>query len=81
MSVFDGPPEEQADLVPDLSRGRTVVAYAVWEVGHVFDEGRNVFLVCRYGGSEDTITVKVETKVDHCFYRSVARGAAEVNCR
>lgn len=81
VSVFDGPPEEQADLVPDISRGRNIVVYAVWEVGHVYDEGRNIFLVCRYGDSDDTVTVQVETRVDRCFYRAVGRGAAEVNCR
>ena len=81
VSVFDGPPEEQADLVPDISRGRNVVAYAVWEVGHIFDEGRHIFLMCRYRDIDDTITVELASKVERCFYRSVSRGEGAVNCR
>lgn len=79
VSVFDGPPEEHAELVPDVSRGRN--AYAVWDVGHVFNEGHEIFLVCRYGIADDTVTVEVDTRVDRCFYQSLAHGAAQVNCR
>jgi hypothetical protein len=79
VSLFDGPPDEHAELIPSISRGRN--AYSVWYVGHVFDDGRNIFLVCRYGDADDTATVKVDTRVDRCFYQSLAHGAAEVNCR
>ena len=82
--VFDGPPEEKADLMPDISRGKGSHAYASWDVGYLFDQGRSVYLVCRYSGhgDENAVTVKVEKKALHCIYRTHAGGQpAELSCK
>jgi len=83
VTVFDGPPEQRADLMPDVSRGRGDHIYASWDVGYIFAAGRNVYLVCEFGGTgdKDTTTVKVENKVDHCTYRTLKGKPAEMACK
>jgi hypothetical protein len=46
-SIFDGPPEEKADLVPDSS-GRL----DLWKL-----EGVDAYLVCRFAGTERVVTL------------------------
>jgi hypothetical protein len=82
--LFDGPPEQRADLMPDVSKGRGDHAYASWDVSYVFDSGRNLFLVCRFAGMTDTdaVTVKVEKRVQRCIYRTHGKGKpAQLTCR
>jgi hypothetical protein len=38
--LFDGPPEQRADLMPDVSRGSGDHAYASWDVSYIFESGR-----------------------------------------
>jgi len=82
--VFDGPPEQRADLMPDVSKGSGDHAYASWDVSYIFDSGRNLFLVCRYAdaGNANTVTVKVEKKLQRCIYRTHSGGRpAELICK
>jgi len=83
VTVFDGPPEQRADLMPDVSKGSGDHAYASWDVGYIFSSGRIVYLVCEFGGpgDKDTTTVKVESKVEHCFYQTHKGKPAEVTCK
>ncbi|PPQ34471.1 STY0301 family protein [Rhodopila globiformis] len=62
-SVFDGPPEEQADLVPDDQRG----GVDRWEVGFIFRTRRAPYLVCRYRGTERTVTFRLQRPVGVCL--------------
>jgi hypothetical protein len=82
--VFDGPPEERADLIPDFAKGNSDHVYASWEVSYIFDAGRNLFLVCRYAGSGDAeaVTIKVDKRVKQCIYRTHGGGIpAELTCK
>lgn len=83
--VFDGPPEEMADLMPDVSKGSGSNAYASWDVGYIYDAGRTLFLVCRYGSTQPsgtiTVTLKVEKRVAQCVYRSHSGKPAEARCK
>ena len=45
VSVFDGPPEQRADLIPDAYKGT-----AVWDARHI-----DPYLVCRYQGTGRTV--------------------------
>ncbi len=84
VAVFDGPPEQLAALIPDVSRGTGDHAYASWDVAYLFDDGRTLYLVCKYGdwGSKDAVTVKVEKKVSRCIYRTYHGGKpAELTCK
>jgi hypothetical protein len=57
VSLFMGPPEEKADLMPD-----TLDAW-VWTLkdyqDYVKEHNTSLFLVCRYKGIDKTVTIKV----------------------
>jgi hypothetical protein len=40
LTVFDGPPSEQASLVPDSS-GKD---HSSWDLGYIYDAGRSVWV-------------------------------------
>lgn len=81
-TVYDGPPEEMADLIPDESKGSGDHANASWEVGYIYDAGRNVYLVCKYTGLKDTVTVNAKKKVQTCIYRThSSKKPAEMFCK
>ena len=69
VSVFDGPPAEQADLVPDVTRGSGTHLYMAWDI---IDEGRGVYVVCRYPGHGNTpdVTVKLDKKIKRCVFQA-----------
>ncbi len=82
--VFDGPPEERADLNPDKSTVKGDRGFASWDVRYVFDGGRSLFLVCRFAGLSDAeaVTLKIEKKVGKCVFRTRGKaGPAEAVCR
>jgi hypothetical protein len=82
VSVFDGPPAEMADLVPDVSRGSAANLFQSWEVGYLFDQHRTVYLACRYAGVSAPVVVKVEQRVKTCSFQAHGRTrAAEMSCR
>lgn len=82
VTVFDGPPNEMASLVPDVSKGSDHHTYASWDIGYIFDAGRILYLECSYLHSTKPITVKVDKKVKECVYRTHALPKpAELTCR
>ena len=80
-TVFDGPVEELASLVPDDSKESRQEESASWAVGYIYDAGRKVFLQCRFSGTKETVTVAGEQRVTKCVYRAKAGGPVEVGCR
>jgi len=84
VSVFDGPPAEKADLVPDLTKGDGDHLYSSWDIGYLFGMGRTPYLVCRYAGLPDAqaITLKIDKRVAKCIFQShAASQPAEAECR
>jgi hypothetical protein len=81
--LYDGPPEQKADLMPDISKGSGDHVYASWKVGYIFDKGRKLYLVCRFGNKiDDTSTVEVDARVQSCVFRSHRGGKpAELICK
>jgi hypothetical protein len=81
--LYDGPPEQKADLMPDISKGGDDHVYASWKVGYIFDKGRKLYLVCRFGNKiDDTSTVEVDARVQSCVFRSHRGGKpAELICK
>ena len=71
VDLFDGPPEELANLMADVSRGTSAHGYAKWEVEYVFKAHRNLFLRCTYDGTGEpgNMIIKVEKKVGQCIFR------------
>ncbi|MGA2648885.1 MAG: STY0301 family protein [Terracidiphilus sp.] len=84
VSVYDGPPAEKADLVPDLTKGSGDRLYASWDIGYLFGLGRTPYLVCRYAGLPDTqsVTLKIDKSVAKCIFSAHAGGQpADAECR
>lgn len=67
--VFDGPPEEMADLRPDTDRRVGRERRASWNVASVYKAGRQVHLLCHYAGAAEPVMVKASRPVTRCVYR------------
>lgn len=78
--VFDGPPEQKADLVPDMSKSKDGDLDSWWDVDYLYKAGRIVFLVCEYGGPQNTISVRVDKSVKRCIYKFRMKGITELAC-
>ena len=76
VDLFDGPPEQMADLVPDFSKGTSDHVYASWDVGYIFAAGRKLYVVCSYSGSQraSDVTLKADKKVNSGVFRSHGKG-------
>jgi hypothetical protein len=84
ISVYDGPPSEMADLVPDVSKGSGDHAYASWDIGYLFALNRTPYLVCKFAGLPDSqaVTLKIDKKVQKCILQAHAGGLpAEAECK
>lgn len=71
VSVFDGPPEQMAELIADSAGylpNRNV--YGTWGLSYIFKAGRYPYLVCKYGNSthSEKVVIKVSSKVNSCEY-------------
>ena len=75
--LYDGSPNEMADLIPDKSTGTGDHANSFWEVGYIYEARRNLYLLCKYGPS-DSITVRVEKKVPRTYTFPAASNASLV---
>jgi hypothetical protein len=82
-AVFDGPPAQKADLVPDDSKGDLTYTYARWDVGYLTGSSHHVYLVCKYAGLGDagSVTVKVDKPVQQCVFRAPKGQPAEAVCK
>ena len=81
VSVFAGPPEERADLVPDRSVKEGTGVRSEWSVAYVFQAGRKLFVECHYGGAVPPITLAPDASTTHCVYRSAAAGQVTLVCQ
>lgn len=84
VTLFDGPPEERADLIPDESRGSGDHAYARWDVKYIYEAGRVLFLQCQYSGNNasQVLVIPVKSKVRSCVFRTHPKGLpAELVCQ
>src|ERR1700760_1671016 len=64
-SVFDGPPEDLADLIPDHGR---------WDLVPYQSTGRQIFVVCRYFGTSASQTWAIPFQASEC--REATQGHA-----
>lgn len=64
VSLFQGPPEKQGELMPDTLND------TVWTLGDYQDYGREMnlplYLVCRYKGTKKTVDLKVPDTAKKC---------------
>ncbi len=82
--LYDGPPDQLADLEPDSWQGSGNNGHGYYDVGAIFDAGRNLYIVCIYGewNSKDKVTVKIDKKVNRCNLRASPKGKpASLTCK
>src|SRR5215468_3880925 len=63
VSVFDGPPEEMADLVPDDSKDAVDIRSDIWNLPQ---SDRGYWLVCHYANTTVTLARQLPTTVTRC---------------
>jgi len=63
VSVFDGPPEEMADLVPDDGKKTADTTSQVWILSK---NERGYWLTCRYSSTTVTLTRQLPPTVTRC---------------
>jgi hypothetical protein len=63
VSVFDGPPEELADLVPDDSKDGADTRSDIWNLPH---SDRGYWLVCHYANTTVTLARPLPATVTRC---------------
>ena len=62
VSVFDGPPEEMADLVPESKDGADTRS-DIWDLSQ---NDRGYWLVCRYANTTVTLIRQLPATVTRC---------------
>lgn len=77
-SVFDGPPEEHADLMPDLETSEWDIA-TDQKAGKT--PGRSLYLVCRYSGSQRTVSLRIPRDATRCKVEGIASGRTVAWCK
>ena len=81
-TVFDGPPVEKTDLMPDTTRHRGGQVESSWNVRYVYEQKREVFLTCQYAGHAEPLIVRIPQPVAACTYRTADPGKpVEMRCR
>lgn len=75
ISVFDGPPQEMADLVPDNPNAKR----PKWTFAK--DRKRDIFLVCNYADTRMKLARKVPAGVRSCTVDTPVGPAVSVTCR
>jgi hypothetical protein len=63
ISVFDGPPEELADLIPDDGTGSGDSRSDIWNLPKI---ERGYWLTCRYSSTTVTLTRQLPATVTRC---------------
>ncbi|MGH6887551.1 MAG: STY0301 family protein [Geminicoccales bacterium] len=63
VSVFDGPPEELAGLIPDAGADAADVTSDIWNLSK---NDRGYWLTCRYSSTTVTLTRQLPATVTRC---------------
>jgi hypothetical protein len=73
ISVFDGPPEKLADLMPDPSISQWDISL---EQRDAKARGESLFLVCRYARTNRVVTLPIPGDADLCKLEGTKKGLA-----
>ena len=80
VDLFDGPPAEMADLVPDRDFATKDGKTSVWNVHYVYEQSRSVYLQCQYGSGRIIINVHAKSPVHTCTYTEHKDGKKSLSC-
>lgn len=75
ISVFDGPPQDMADLVPDNPNAKR----PRWTFAK--DRKRDIWLVCNYADTRMKLARKVPASARSCLVDTPVGPAVSVTCR
>jgi hypothetical protein len=76
VTVFDGPPSEQASLVPDFAnRGASS-----WELGYVYDAGRTVWIRCQFADGTNS-EAELGARVGKCESKTIKKDVIKLACQ
>ena len=79
-TLFDGPPSEHADLMPDHDRKIKGGGQSEWNVAYIFQAGRKLYVECQYG-SKMPSTILEAPKVETCTYYTNANRRNSLTCK
>ena len=79
-SLFDGPPSERADLMPDSFRKTKAGGWSEWDVAYVFKAGRKLFVACKYGDHAAPIVIQPGPATTKCWFIERNRGRRSLTC-
>lgn len=80
VSIFDGPPSEHADLMPDRFRTTKDGSSSEWDVAYVFQAGRKLFVECKYGKKAAPVVMKPSPRTTKCTFIDQDRGPRSLTC-
>jgi hypothetical protein len=81
-TLYDGPPSEHADLMPDESRKTSGGGVeSSWEVGYIFKAGRKLHVVCKYSAAAALPIMLQPANVQVCTFNSTADRRVSLVCR
>lgn len=80
VSVFDGPPSEHADLMPDRYHKTKDGGRSEWAVAYVFRAGRKLFVECQYGGKVAPVVIEPDPSTTKCTFVTRDRGRKSLTC-
>ena len=81
VTLFDGPPSEHADLMPDSFRKTGNGSRSGWDVAYIFKAGRQLFVECQYGPNASTVILEPGPSTYKCEFLSGGEKNVSLICR
>jgi hypothetical protein len=79
-TLFDGPPSQHADLMPDTSHETKNGSQTKWEIAYLFKLGRQPFVECQYGSKGSTVILQPKPSTDNCEFLSQRDKTVSLTC-
>ena len=79
--MYDGPPSERADLMPDSFHGTKRVGRSEWDVAYIFRAGRRLYVSCDYGPTIAAVVKEPPTTTTTCVLLSHRDGNVSLSCQ
>ena len=81
VTLFDGPPDEGADLMPDTFRKSKGGSLSEWDVAYIFEAGRHLFVECQYGTKIPPVILEPGSSTRKCEFTSHGAGSKSLICK
>lgn len=80
-TLFDGPPSEHADLMPDTFHESKSGSRSEWDVAYIFEAGRHLFVECQYGPKVSAVILEPGPSTYKCEFLSQGDGKKSLMCK